>query len=368
MGKKGKQRKLPDGKNVKKHVFQVDSVNFTLDRNKTKLLLGFKSAIPITPDYYELLKQNIEVQACSPPRNMEDKDDELSAAFTGATHTWIDNLAEREIYKGKELNRQLGFYDYDYDSRPRATLSQDKLFNGESPSVGNIKTHPGIYPPRQEKPVSEPTRKEVKVKPKTTVIGQHCQEPITKQIKRLLLQKHKGKAQRTRKSHTWQKTKPSLGKDGRTVASETPQVKKKKQPPCFTGVLTSEGKTSCLQRKKGTESDKSVPEKVQKMGYSTPVIPSQESEEIWDLDKALEFIEGAPLSNKKLADESGEKEPMIAQSEVAVITRASNVQQQDKHGDLDTQNYQDSPAVSTALVSNCLLYIFTQDMISVMKL
>ena len=71
---------------------------------------------------------------------MEDKDDELSAAFTGATHTWIDNLAEREIYKGKELNRQLGFYDYDYDSRPRATLSQDKLFNGESPSVGNIKT------------------------------------------------------------------------------------------------------------------------------------------------------------------------------------------------------------------------------------
>ena len=129
-----------DGKNVKKHVFQVDSVNFTLDRNKTKLLLGFKSAIPITPDYYELLKQNIEVQACSPPRNMEDKDDELSAAFTGATPTWIDSLAERETYKGKELNRQLGFYDYDYDSRPRATLSQDKLFNGESPSVGNIKT------------------------------------------------------------------------------------------------------------------------------------------------------------------------------------------------------------------------------------
>ena len=114
-----------------------------------------------------------------------------------------------------------------------------------------------------------------------------------------------------------------------------------------------------------------MPEKVQKMGYSTPVIPSQESEEIWDLDKALEFIEGAPLTNKKLskkklADEYGEKEPMIAQSEVAVITRASNVQQQDKHGDLDTQNYQldtqnyqDSPAVSTALVSNCLLYIFT---------
>ena len=70
-----------------------------------------------------------------------------------------------------------------------------------------------------------------------------------------------------------------LGKDGRTVASETPQVKKK-QPPCFTGVLTSEGKTSCLQRKKGTESGKSVPQKVQKIGHSTPVIPSQESENV----------------------------------------------------------------------------------------
>ena len=187
-----------------------------------------------------------------------------------------------------------------FDSRPRSTLSQDKLFYGESPSVGNIKKHPGIYPLRQEEAVcQEPTMKVAKVKPRLTVMEQHCQEHITKQIKGLLLQKHKAKAQRTRKSHTCQETKPNLGKEGRTVASERPQIRKKKQPLCFTGVLTSGGKKFCPQRKKGTGFAKSVHQKVQKMGPSTPITPSQESEKIWDLDKALEFIEGAPLIHKK---------------------------------------------------------------------
>ena len=35
------------------------------------------------------------------------------------------------------------------------------------------------------------------------------------------------------------------------------------------------------------------------MGPSKSITPSQESEKIWDLDKALEFIEGAPLIHKK---------------------------------------------------------------------
>ena len=38
---------------------------------------------------------------------------------------------------------------------------------------------------------------------------------------------------------------------------------------------------------------------MQKVGPSKPITPSQESEKIWDLDKALEFIEGAPLIHKK---------------------------------------------------------------------
>ena len=101
------------------------------------------------------------------------------------------------------------------------------------------------------------------------------------------------------------------------------------------------------------------------MGPATPVTPSQESEENWDLDKALEFIEGAPLSDekfskikKKLAEESGEKEPMVAQSEVAVSVTVA-VNQQGKHGDLVTQDYQDHQAVPTSLVSNCLLQIYS---------
>ena len=407
MGKKSKKRKPLDERKVKK-VFLVDNpgnpVNFTCDRKTSlRLLLGFKYSntkkkFLITTDYYvkekctkrcpnlvvdtedesmamsKLLKQKIGVQASSPPRNEEDKD-ELSAASTGATKTWIDNLQKGEIINGVELNKQLGFSESagssstnvlpKYDSMPRSTLTQDKLQGGLSPVVGNIKIHPGMYKRPEEQ---EPTRKEAKVKPRPAVIEQHCQEPITKQIKKLLLQKTKTGPGRTRKSHTWQETKPNLGKEGRTVASETPQGRKKKQPPCLTGVLTSGKKISCPQREKGTES---MPQKKQKMGPSTPVTPSQESEEIWDLDKALEFIEGAPLSDekfskikKKLAEESGEKEPMVAQSEVAVSVTVA-VNQQGKHGDLVTQDYQDSPAnqdhpaVSTSLVSNCLLQIYS---------
>ena len=320
MGKKSKQRNPPDGRKVNKDVFLVSSPRISVNyaRNTSlRLLVGFKHSIPVTPDSYEFMsklpKQKIGVKASSPPRNVEDSD-ELSAACIGSTKTWIENKTKGEVLRGQELTRHhdsflkagpssanvMSSTNVLFDSSPRNTLSQDQLFHGESPSVGNIKKHPGIYPPRQEEGVcQEPTIKVAKVKPKLTVIEQHCQEHITKHIKGLLLQKHKAKAQRTRKSHTCQETKPNLGKEGRTVASERPQIRKKKQPLCFTGVLTSGGKKFCPQRKKGTGFAKSVHQKVQKMGPSTPITPSQESEKIWDLDKALEFIEGAPRINKK---------------------------------------------------------------------
>ena len=270
---KSKQRRK-----VKKKVFLVHSpgnpVNFTCESRKTSLKQhGFKyceellllSQAPkinpevgqqlesiitkkkflITTEYNyikctkrcpKLLGQKTGVQACS------------TGGFLGLT--WIDNFPKREIFYGEELNRQLGFFagssstnvlpPSNYDSRPRSTLSQDQLHEGLSPVVCNIKIHPGIYPPRQEKPVceeQEATRKEAKVKPRPTVIEQHCQEPITKQIKKLLLQKTK--TQRRRKSQTWQETKENLGKEGRTLTSEIPQVRKKKQSPCFTVVVVS---------------------------------------------------------------------------------------------------------------------------------
>ena len=253
MGKKSKQRNPPDGRKVKKDVFLVSSPRIPVNCDRItslRLLVGFKHSIPVTPDSYafmsKLPKQKIAVKASSPPRNVKDSD-ELSAACIGATKTWIENKTKEEVLRGQELNRHHDSFlkagpsstnvlstNVLFDSRPRSTLSQDKLFYGESPSVGNIKKHPGIYPPRQEEGVcQEPTIKVAKVKPKLTVIEQHCQEHITKQIKGLLLQKHKTKAQR--KSHTWQETKSSLGKEGRTVASERPQIRKKKQPPCFKG-------------------------------------------------------------------------------------------------------------------------------------
>ena len=320
MGKKSKQRNPPDGRKVNKDVFLVSSPRIPVNCDRItslRLLLGFKHSIPVTPDSYEFMsklpKQKIGVKASSPPRNVEDSD-ELSAACIGSTKTWIENKTKGEVLRGQELTRHhdsflkagpssanvMSSTNVLFDSSPRNTLSQDQLFHGESPSVGNIKKHPGIYPLRQEEAVcQEPTMKVAKVKPRLTVMEQHCQEHITKQIKGLLLQKHKAKAQRTRKSHTCQETKPNLGKEGRTVASERPQIRKKKQPLCFTGVLTSGGKKFCPQRKKGTGFAKSVHQKVQKMGPSTPITPSQESEKIWDLDKALEFIEGAPLIHKK---------------------------------------------------------------------
>ena len=320
MGKKSKQRNPPDGRKVNKDVFLVSSPRIPVNCDRItslRLLVGFKHSIPVTPDSYEFMsklpKQKIGVKASSPPRNVEDSD-ELSAACMGSTKTWIENKTKGEVLRGQELTRHhdsflkagpsstngLSSTNVLFDSSPRNTLSQDHLFHGESPSVGNIKKHPGIYPTRQEEDVcQEPTIKVAKVKPKLTVIKQHCQEHITKHIKGLLLQKHKAKAQRTRKSHTCQETKPNLGKEGRTVASERPQIRKKKQPLCFTGVLTSGGKKFCPQRKKGTGFAKSEHQKVQKMGPSTPITPSQESEKIWDLDKALEFIEGAPLIHKK---------------------------------------------------------------------
>ena len=134
-----------------------------------------------------------------------------------------------------------------YDNSPRSTLTQDKLQGGLSPVVGNIKIHPGMYKRSVEQ---EPTKKEAKVKPRPAVIEQHCQEPITKQIKKLLLQKTKTGPGRTRKSHTWQETKPNLGKEGRTVASETPLGRKKKQPPCLKGALTSGKKLAVLKERK----------------------------------------------------------------------------------------------------------------------
>ena len=303
MGKKSKQRIPSDRGKVKKHVFLVSSPrmqNFAYVRKTSlRLFLGFKDSLPVTPGSYEfiskLLKQKIRVQASLPTRHVEESD-ELSAACTGATKTWIENHTKEGVLRGQELNRHLDSFLKagpsstnvlsssnvlsKYDSRPRATLSQDQLFQGVSPSVGNIKGHPDLYPPRQEEGVcQEPTMKGAVAKPRVTV--QHCQKPITKQIRRLLLQKHKAKSQRTRKSHTWQETKPNLGKEGRTVASETPQVRKKKnQTPCYTGVPTSGRGICCPQRKKGTWSANSVHKKGQKMGPSTPVTPSEESEKI----------------------------------------------------------------------------------------
>ncbi len=201
MGKKSKQRNPPDGRKVNKDVFLVSSPRIPVNCDRftsLRLLLGFKHSIPVTPDSYafmsKLPKQKIGVKASSPPRNVEDSD-ELSAACMGSTKTWIENKTKGEVLRGQELTRHhdsflkagpsstngLSSTNVLFDSSPRNTLSQDQLFHGESPSVGNIKKHPGIYPPRQEEGVcQEPTIKVAKVKPKLTVITPHTTQNILK--------------------------------------------------------------------------------------------------------------------------------------------------------------------------------------------